>query len=203
MVLMAFALAIGCIGLYTGVYLEARYVVFALVLMAAVYAACSVTTAAQLEGRSLHAAVLFAAALVLLFGLQNTLHEWKASLQEGAQPLHGIYNAAIDSAGAELAARYPPGAEVACMGDAACWDDPYWVRYAGLRMTAIVETGRGFVEESAEQGCGKLMQNPASLEVLRKKNVRAIVARFDGTEACSADWRRLGSSRNFFYLPLD
>jgi hypothetical protein len=199
---MAFALAVGCIGLYTVVYLEARYIVFALVLIAAVYAACSVSAVAGGETRLLHAAVLFTASLVLLFGFQDTLREWKTSLHEGARPLHGIYSAAFDSAGAELGAHYPRGAEVACMGDAACWDDPYWVRYAGLRMTAIVETGHGFVEESAEQGCGKLAENPAALDVLRKKNVRAVVARFDGTQACSAAWRPLGTSRNFFYLPL-
>ena len=69
-------------------------------------------------------------------------------------------------------------------------------------MTGIVETGHGVVNESAEEGCGKLKQNPAALDGLRKKNVRAIVARFDGTQACSADWKPLGASRNFFYLPL-
>ena len=204
---MAFVLAAGCIGAYALVYLEARYIVFALVIMAAVYAASATWgsragVSATGEKRSLHAAVLCAAAIVLLFGFQDTMREWRSAVADGAQPLHGVYSLAVYSAGEELGAIYPRGAEVACMGDAACWADPSWAHQAGVRMTGIVETGHGVVNESAEEGCGKLKQNPAALDGLRKKNVRAIVARFDGTQACSADWKPLGASRNFFYLPL-
>ncbi len=202
-VLVALIMAVACIGLYSVVYLEPRYIAFALVLIATVYAASSMTSAPVREDLSVHGAVLIAAALVLVFGLQTTVREGNEARQEGAQPTHGIYSMAIDSAGAQLASLYPRGAEVACMGDAACWTDPYWVRFAGLRMTAIVETGHGFEQESAEQGCVKLAQNPAALDALRGKNVRAIVARFDKTRPCSAAWQPLGRSPNFFYLPLN
>ncbi len=202
-VLVSLVVAVASIGLYTAVYLEPRYIAFALVLMAAVYAAACVTRTPGVGDRTLHAAVVVAAALILLFGLQTTLHEWREARQEGDRPLKGIYSLAIDSAGAQLAALYPPGAEIACMGDAACWTDPYWARYAGLRMTAIVETGHGFKQESAEQGCIKLAQNTAALDALRSRSVRAIVARFDGTQPCSAAWHPVGTSPNFFYLPLN
>jgi len=201
-VIVALAVAAVSIGLYAAVYLEPRYIAFALVLIAAVYAASSLTCAPGVSGRSLHAAVLIAGALIVLFGLQATIREWREARLEGDHPLQGIYSQAIDSAGTQLATVYPPGAEVACMGDSACWTDPYWARYAGLRMTAIVETGRGFEQESAEQGCAKLAQNPAALDALRSRKVRAIVAQFNGTQPCDAAWRPLGSSPNFFYLPL-
>jgi 4-amino-4-deoxy-L-arabinose transferase-like glycosyltransferase len=202
-VLVSLALAIASIALYAVVYLEPRYIAFAFVLMAAVYAATSLTRAPGVSGRSLHAAVLIAAALILLFGLQAIIREWRQAKQEGDHPLQGFYSHAIDSAGAQLATLYPQGAEVACMGDTACWTDPYWARYAGLRVTAIVETGHGFEQESAEQGCTKLAQNPVALDALRSRNVRAIVAQFNGTQPCDAAWRPLGTSPNFFYLPLN
>jgi len=201
-VMMALIQALACICLYVAVDLEPRYIAFAFVISATVYAACSLTPTPGADHRSLHAAILIAAALLLLFGLQDTLRESKSGLAEGAQPLRGIYSMTTVSAAAELASLYPRETEVACMGDAACWLDPYWVRYGGLRMTAIVETGNGVTAKSAEEGCSKLAQNPAALDALRKKNVRAIVARFDGTQPCSSQWRPLGTSPNFFYLPL-
>jgi len=202
MVAAAFALPIACIGLYAVVYLEARYIIFALVLMATLYAACATSRTQFGHHRSLQAALVMAAALVLLYGFQTTLRESKAAAQAGARPMRGAYNSAVQSAGAQLASLYPNSSEVACMGDAACWADPYWAHYAGLRMTAVVETGHGIAEETAEEGCTKLEQNPAALDALRGKNIRAIVARFAGTAPCSAAWKPLGSSPNFFYLPL-
>jgi len=202
MVAAAFALPIACIGLYAVVYLEARYIIFALVLMATLYAACATSRTQFGHHRSLQAALVMAAALVLLYGFQTTLRESKAAAQAGARPMRGVYSSAVQSAGAQLASLYPNSSEVACMGDAACWTDPYWAHYAGLRMTAVVETGHGIAEETAEEGCTKLEQNPAALDALRGKNIRAIVARFAGTAPCSAAWKPLGSSPNFFYLPL-
>ena len=202
MLAAAFALPLACIGLYTVVYLEARYIIFALVLIATLYSACATSRTQFGHHRSLQAALVLAAALVLLYGFQTTLREGKAAAQAGARPMQGVYTSAIQSAGAELASLYPKSAEVACMGDAACWADPYWAHYAGLRMTAIVETGHGTTEETAEEGCAKLQQNPLALDALRGKNIRAIVARFAGTAPCSGAWKPLGSSPNFFYLAL-
>lgn len=202
MVWVAFALALGSIGLYASVCLVPRYITFALGILAAVYAASSRARVPVRNPFPLHGAVLISSGLVLCFLLQGTLREWKEARLEGARPLVGIYSPAIHSAAVQLGSLYPRGSEVACMGDAACWGDPSWVHQAGLRMTAIVETGNGNVNVSAETGCGKLALNPAALDALRRKNVRAIVARFDGTQACSGEWKPLGDSPNFFYLPL-
>jgi hypothetical protein len=146
--------------------------------------------------------VLLMAALVLAGAFQTSLREWKTAKQEGAQPLHGVYSMAVFSAGAELATLYPRGSEVACMGHTACLGDTYWARYAGVKMTAMIETGHGEAVTSAELSCQKLEQNPTALDALRQRHIRAIVSRFDGTQPCSAQWRPLGKSPNFFYLPL-
>jgi hypothetical protein len=199
---MAFVLAVGCIGSYALVLVEGRYIVFSLVLIGTLFAACALTKRPCAGHRSLHVMVLLMAALVLAGAFQTTLREWKTAKQEGAQPLHGIYSMAVVSAGSELATLYPRGSEVACMGHTACFGDTYWAKYAGVKMTAIIETGHGEASTSAEQSCQKLDQNPATLDALRQRNIRAIVSRFDGTQPCSAQWRPLGKSPNFFYLPL-
>lgn len=199
---MAFVLAVGCIGSYELVLLEGRYVVFSFVLIGTLFAACAQTEQPCGECRSLHIALLLMAAMVLFTGIQANMREWKAAEQEGARPLQGIYSMPVVSAAAELASIYPRGSEVACMGDAACWADPYWARFAGVKATAVIETGNGVDVKSAEQSCQKLQQNPAALDALRQQHIRAIVSRFDGTQPCSAQWRPLGKSPNFFYLPL-
>jgi hypothetical protein len=130
-VLVSLAVAIASIGLYAAVYLEPRYIAFAFVMICAVYAATSLTRGAAINGRSLHAAVLIAGALIVLFGLQATIREWREARQEGDRLLQGVYSQAVDSAGVQLAALYPRGAEVACLGDSACWTDPYWAHYDG------------------------------------------------------------------------
>jgi len=88
-VIVALAVAAVSIGLYAAVYLEPRYIAFALVLIAAVYAASSLTCAPGVSGRSLHAAVLIAGALIVLFGLQATIREWREARLEGDHPLQG------------------------------------------------------------------------------------------------------------------
>jgi hypothetical protein len=88
------------------------------------------------------------------------------------------------------------------MGDTACWSDPYWAKYAGLKMTAIIQTGNGYSTEPAAEGCTRLQQNPAALNPLRQRHIRAIVAEFGNTPPCSPQWLPLGQSGHFFYLPL-
>jgi hypothetical protein len=194
--------ALGSILLYALVVVDGRFIAFAFVMAGVVYAACSLTVGRSESLRSLSNATLLMAALLLVFDGQNTLREWKTSQQQGARPLQGIYSLAVSSAAADLAAHFPPGAEVGCMGDVACWADPSWAHSARLKMTTIIETGNGVELKSAEQGCSRLAANPAALDSLRQRHVRAIVAKFDGKVPCSVDWRRLGNSADYFYLPL-
>jgi hypothetical protein len=194
--------AVACIGLYAVVYPDGRYIAFALVLIAVVYAGCSLNRSPAASQPSLHAALVLAAALMLVFSLQNALREAKALRAEGARPMNGVFSMPMASAGAALARIYPHGSEVACMGDSACMGDPYWVRAAGMRMTAIVAGGNGFEPAPAERGCVELARNPSALDALRKKSVLAIVGRFDGAQACTANWHPLGDSPHMFYLDL-
>lgn len=200
---MAFLLALYCIGAYSLILVEGRYVDFAFVLIGGLYAACSLARHPAASLRSLHVAVLLIAALILFSGFRLSLLEWSRQRSTtGARLLQGVYNGPVISAGAALAARYPRGAEVACMGYRACYGDPYWVRYAGLNMTAIIESGQDKAPKSAAESCKSLEQNPAVLDLLRNRGVRAIVARFDGTQPCSAEWQLLESSGDFSYLPI-
>jgi hypothetical protein len=200
--MMAFLLALASLLSFMLVHFEARYIAFVFVLAGTLYAACSVSVQTSANHRSLHAAVLLIAGLLLLFGLQASLREYKQAQAEGAHPLKGIYSMALFSAGTSLASLYPQGTEVACMGDAACWADPVWAKYARLKMTAIVETGNGAETKAAKEGCVKLQQNPVGLNLLRQRHVRAIVSNFEGTMPCSPNWLPLGTSGNYFYLPL-
>ncbi len=205
MLQMAFLLALASIGAYALVLLEGRYIDFAIVIIGTLFAACSVTRRPGGQHRSLHAAILLMTALVLVSTIQTSNREWNVLKKEGARPLQGIYDLAEISAGADLASRYARGTEVACMGDLACRVDPYWARYAGVKVTGIIETGaqvREVNRKRAEEGCQKLEENPAGLELLRQRNIKGIVARFDGTRPCSAQWKQLGESPNFFYRAL-
>jgi hypothetical protein len=194
-------LAVAVVGSYLLIYFEQRYVIFSYIAIATIYAACCLRRPSSKPG-SLHTAVLLIAALVVLYGFQESLQKLKDQQLEGGRPLHGIYDVAATSAGASLASEFPPGSEVACMGDAACWGDPYWARYGHLEMTAIVETGRGFAITDAQTGCVELRSHPDGMRLLRNRNVRAIVGRFEEGPPCSTQWKPLGRSGTFYYLPL-
>jgi hypothetical protein len=116
--------------------------------------------------------------------------------------MQGIYSMPIVSSGADMAARYPRGTEVACMGFLACYGDPYWAKFAGVSITASIEPGQEDAQTGAAEGCEKLEQHPQVLDLLRKRGVQAIVARFNEMRPCSAAWQPLGKSGGFFYLPL-
>jgi hypothetical protein len=199
---MLLVLALASIASLLLVHFEARYVTFAFVILGSLFAATSLVDRCHRDLMSLHTAVLLIAGLILLYSFQNSFREWKLATQQGAQPLRGIYNLEVFSAGSNLASLYPHEAEVACMGDTACWADPYWAKFAGLKMTAIIETGNGYVSESATEGCTKLQQNPSALDLLRQKHIRAIVAEFGDTVPCSAEWHALEKTRHYFYLPI-
>jgi len=203
MAIMVFVQALGAIGLYALVVLEGRFVSFALVMVGAAYAACAVGRISGANYRSLHAAVLLLAAILLVAGLQDTLRGRKVAKAHGAQPLKGIYNAPLFDAGNALHGLYPNGGEVACLGDEVCFGDTFWARYGGMRMTATIDTGNGRDVRNIEVGCEKIEANPAVLKALREHNVKAIVGFFDRFQPCSAHWQPLGGSDGYFILPLE
>ena len=90
-----------------------------------------------------------------------------------------------------------PGDRVACLGDQACYPDPYWVRLAGAQLFAQVDT---------------LNQNPATLwrnyankqgvvDALRGQDVKVLVAMFGPSARQPDGWSQLGSS-DLYALPL-
>jgi hypothetical protein len=207
MLVAIFLLAAGCIALYVLIYMEARYVVFAFVLVLAAIAACARTRGSAAAPRTLHAALLVMGCLIVIPACQKDLRDWKRMHQQGADPLHGTYSLPTSSAGAQLASLFPAGSQVACVGDEACFGDTLWTRYGGMRMTAIIETGRGdrYLRDvkSADQGCRKLEANPAAIDALRQNNILAIVGFFDRTQPCSAAWLPLGAPGGYFIRSLE
>lgn len=200
---MTFFLAIACIGAYSLVLLEGRYIAFSLVLMGASFASCSLAKQPTGSMRSLHLAVALIAGAILCFAFRlSLLQENVERLRHGAHPLQGIYDMPMISAGTDLAVRFPRGTEVACMGYLACYDDSYWAKYAGLSVTAIIESGHQWDHTSAAEGCQKLDENPSVLDRLKARGVRAVVGRFGGEHPCSTAWQPLEGSGDFYYLPL-
>jgi hypothetical protein len=196
-------LAVACIGLYATVLLEKRYFVFSLVMLGTLFAACSVRGASTQDTGTLHKAVLLMGFLLLISGLQISLHDLTLAKDEGDNPLKGDYKMAITTAGAEISMLYPRGSELACMGDRACESDTYLAMLAGDTVTAAIETGDGVeTRKNLEESCMKMDQSPEALKVLREHHVRAVFADFEGVPVCSTKWLPLGKSGKILYLPL-
>jgi hypothetical protein len=94
------------------------------------------------------------------------------------------------------------GDKVACMGDIACYVDPYWARLAGTQVLAEVDVPSD----------DKRVQDPAAYwnslpdlqqvgSILAAQNIKAIVAVFPSGAQAPAGWHQLGES-NFFAYPL-
>jgi hypothetical protein len=205
-VLIAMAsVALALVVAYVAVYLEGRYIVFSMVMFGALFAGCSVV---RPEKRayvpSLHWTLLLITVTILLGQLQaGVINRRELKQTNGVDPFTGIYDISVQSAGAALHLQFPEGSEVACMGSDACFSDPYWARYAGVRITGIIDTSHSISEApvTAAEDCLALEQHPNVLVVLREHNVRAIVTRFDHGQPCSTNWKKLGAG-DLYYRAL-
>ena len=195
--------ALSAIAIYMLVLVEGRYISFALVIAGVVYAAsCTSNNSDARQRVYLNTAVILAGLLIVAARFDDIMTERRLMVQSGGNPLRGIYDLSVISSATDLAKLYSPGSEVACMGDQSCWADPYWARYARLRMSTIIESGNGWKQEDAYAGCNKLERNPGSLDALRARGIRAIVAKFDDGPPCSTMWKHIGSRGGYYYLPL-
>jgi hypothetical protein len=201
-------LALALIATYMTVLLEARYIVFSLTMLGALFAGSCVSSKLT-DVKPFHIAVLLIAATVFLGQLQEVVaHRRELQQQNGIGPLGGIYDISVQSAGAALRAQFPEGSEVACMGGEACFKDPYWARYGGVRITGIIDTSHGLSiiaadgAASVDDDCFALDRHPDVLDVLREHKIRAIVARFDNETPCSTTWKKLGAGSSFYYRVL-
>jgi hypothetical protein len=201
MLIAVLLLALASMGMYLAVHLEGRYIAFAFVILGALFAASCARKQGSALSPSLHTAVFLIASLVLVYSAQRSLREGKEA--QGAHPLKGIFDSTEFAVGADLASRLPRGAEIACLGNWVCFDDMYWARYAGVKVTAVINTGHGEEIIQSQPGCLKLQQNPAALDLLRQRHVRGIVAAFWGERPCSTAWQPLGGASGWHFLPLD
>ena len=199
---------LGLIAIYMTVLLEARYIVFALMMFGSLFAGSCISRK-QSDTRSLHIAVLLVAATIFLGQLQAGVVHWRELKgKNGTSPLTGIYDVSVQSAGAVLRSQFPEGSEVACMGGEACFHDPYWARYGGVRITGIIDTSHSVSilvadgAASVDQDCVSLEQHPDILNILRQHSIRAIVTRFDNEQPCSNNWKKLGTGNTFYYRVL-
>ncbi len=90
-----------------------------------------------------------------------------------------------------------PGARLACLGDQACYPDPYWARLVGAQMFAQVDT---LNRDPAElwRGYG----NKAEIvNALKGEGVKVLVAMFGPAAREPEGWVQLGSS-NLYALPI-
>ena len=91
-----------------------------------------------------------------------------------------------------------PGGRIACMGDRACYVDPYWVRLAGAQVYAEVETPN---EADPQTEWDAIPDKAAITQPLAKLGVQYIVTIFANSACKPPGWIQLGHS-NFFAYPL-
>jgi hypothetical protein len=194
--------ALACILAYAIVYLEGRYIFYNVLVIAVLLACCATVGKTQPKQYPLYPVLLLCAALICVFSLQGAYNSSVEESLMGGRPLQGKYSLPEYQAGEALGKIYPKGQEVACMGDDACSSHPMWIHIAGVRLTGYVDGGNGWGKWEADDSCMGIEGNPAAIEALRARKVRAIVAKFERSQPCSAAWKPLGDAGFFFYRPL-
>ena len=90
-----------------------------------------------------------------------------------------------------------PGDRVACLGDQACYPDPYWVRLAGAQLFAQVDT----VNQDPATLWRSYANKQQIIDALRGQGVKVLVAMFGPSARQPDGWSQLGSS-DLYALPL-
>lgn len=158
-----------------------------------------------------------ARALVVLLAAVSVGESLRLALEarrDGMGLPHAWYSPRAFGAAAGLAAMgVAPGDEVACMGAAACLNEEYWARLAGVRV--LTEVYHPNPAHLLEQWAG-LPNRAQVVETLRGQGAKVLVASFavgsagEGSAADSLDsapgsgpygWQRLGTT-DFYALPL-
>jgi hypothetical protein len=195
------------VGLYLAVHLEGRYIVFAAIIVGTGLAAGMQWPGAPVDSRKAsshspaHRTVLLLGWLLVVLTLQSSVHEFKW-IASGDQPLKARFDLADFDAGQALGAAIPADSQVACLGLGACYSDALWARYAKARITAVVTLPHQMESASATAVCSVLAEHPESVNALRMRGVKAIVADFTGSQPCSPAWQKLAGPGNYAALPL-
>lgn len=202
-VLLALAAASAAsIGLYILVHLEARYILFAVVLLAASFYVLLAKKNSASSTAVAHAAILLLCTLVCIADLEEVLHGSKAALaQTGDHPTHALFNGFDYRAGLDLRDRIPPGSQIACLGLGACYGDAMWSWYAGDRITGVITLPHSMESASPDQICTELAHHPEAQTALKSHGIHGIVAWFPGPPACDPGWQPLPGSNGYYFLP--
>lgn len=90
-----------------------------------------------------------------------------------------------------------PGDRLACLGDQACYPDPYWARLVGAQLFAQVDT---LNQDPAALWRG-YANKPEILNALKGQRVKVLVAMFGPATREPEGWVQLGSS-DLYALPM-
>ena len=130
------------------------------------------------------------AGLVLADGVRTIAELRRVESVNGAA--RGAYNREIYSAASGLReVGVLPGELVACFGGTACYVDQYWARVAHTPIRAEIEAP-GDIDPG--EFWKSLANQEQVLEVLRRQNIRAVVAVFAPSSHVPDGWQELGSS---------
>ncbi len=136
-------------------------------------------------------------ALLSLSDAARDLGERRRNLSVAGYP-SGAWNFEIYGAAHGLVdLGLQPGQPVGCLGDQACYPDPYWARLAHTQIMAQVDTlnrdPAAIWQQTPNQG--------EVVDALRRDHIRFLVAKFPPAAKEPAGWVQLGST-HYFALPI-
>ncbi len=195
------AAALLSILLYLSVHFEGRYIVCALLICAAIVA-CAARPVEPVSQNKLHRVLLVVGLLLVLAEAQTALRALH-SAPAGDNVTHLHFEASEYNAGQALQARFGENAQVACMGQEACYDDSLWAWYGKLTVSAVVTMPHRPELARTVDLCNQLHHSgPATLDALRARKIKAVVTWFGAEGACNAEWQPLPHAPSYFVLPL-
>ena len=183
-------------AIYMPVDLQDRYLTAAFLLVLLPAMALLQRPAEASVGRLTTAMALLLALLALADGARD-LGERRRTLIVTGYP-RGAYSKEAYPAAEGLAAMgVRPGDTLACLGDQACYPDPYWARLAGTQLLVQIDT----LNQDPAAMWRSYRNKPEIAAALRGQGVKVLVAMFGPAARQPEGWVQLGSS-NLYGLRL-
>lgn len=204
-------ISIAVLCIYAIVNVEDRYLSAAfLTLLLPLFAAMRLSAASQSSALQSNATRTAASAAVLLLALltigesARMVGEMRRNLITIKYP-GGWYDSNVYGAAHALnELGVGPGDTVACIGDMACLDTPYWARLAGVRILTEIFKPAEFPVYSF---LATMPNRDQAYDVVRREGAKVLIGYFEpglmtGTTPVSAGWRQLGGTP-YYALPLN